>query len=224
MPEKPLLVLLIHGFGGGAYEVAPLASLLEADGIPCRIVRLAGHGPGKTPIEPLPYHAWIDSARRAYAALRPHYRVFCVGFSMGGLIAAQLNYERPFAGLALISTPIYFWNLPQVARNLQADFSAEARRYLIESYGRTPLPAMLQFLRLRAAVAGKFSHINCPVLIAQAMDDDTVWPQSAEYLARRVRGPHMVYRALSGGHLLLCDPYECAEIARRLRILLKTYL
>lgn len=211
--EKPLCLLLIHGFGGSTLEVQPLADLLHAHGYTCHLAQLAGHGEEQKAIQNLRWQQWVDSVQADYQSLAKRYRVVVIGFSMGGLVAAMLNRTQSFAGMVFINTPIYFWHLPQVAKNLFTDFPHAAHYYFVKSAGRVTPYTMLQFLKLLQTAKPAFKEIHCPTLVVQADDDDSVWPQSACFICRQVGGYKQLYRTHSGGHRVLLTPKECRGIA-----------
>lgn len=215
--SRPICLLLIHGFGGTTQEIAPLARQLEQRGLTVAMARLAGHGEPGSPIDNLSCGQWVASVRNQVQRLSRDYRVIPVGFSMGGLIAVTLYSEQPFDGMVFVNTPIYFWNLPQLVKNLLCDFSG-ACRYYAGSAGRVTPYTMVQFLRLLLQAQGLFPQVDCPGLVVQSQDDESVWPASADFISKRLGQPPERYRA-AGGHQVLKNPYQCQAIADRIAAL-----
>lgn len=156
--------------------------------------------------------------------------VVVIGFSMGGLIAFQLASSQ-FAGsqtansmpdsqtansltgspkirsILTINTPIYYWNLLQVAKNLLDDLSHlrldHTQRYL-RAKDNSPIPAMLEFLKLLRNTKRLLPQVNCPALILQAKDDDTVRLSSVNYLLSHLGSSQKSAKFIGrGGHLIL---------------------
>ena len=153
--------------------------------------------------------------------------VVVIGFSMGGLIAFQLAAQQsgndPSAAqqsgddpalsgnriqsVITINTPIYYWNLLQVARNLLDDLGNRrldhTRRYF-RAKGNSPIPAMLEFLKLLRNTKRLLPRVNSPLLLLQAKDDDTVRLSSVNYLLSHLGSEQKSARFMKkGGHLIL---------------------
>ena len=104
-------VLLIHGFTGNRGEVEPLGRYLSERGFRTAMPCLTGHESSMRQLAAATYRDWVADAVSAYDALaRECDSVAVVGFSMGGLLAAQLYQTRPFCRLVTVNTPIYYWN------------------------------------------------------------------------------------------------------------------
>ncbi len=201
MPRKDTCFLLLHGYGGGTFEVERLADRLKRRGYTAYTLTLHGHGGDRRQLAATRRQQWIAQVRGAYARLSRRYaRVVVCGFSMGGLLA--MHVEHPYA-VILINVPVYLWSAKQIYRNLCRDFSVYARHYYTHTASK-PLRSMMQFLLLRGEAMRRLGRVRCPCLILQAKDDDTCRHQSAEYLyahvgSRDVR--KMYYPA--GGHDIL---------------------
>jgi len=213
MPDKG--VLLIHGFAGGRYEVRPLGEHLLRSGYDVVMPRLSGHEDTRAALSRAKYGDWIASGVQAYEDLaRRCGDITVIGFSMGGLIAVQLYQQHRFDRLVTVNTPVYVWNIPRAARNLRSDFLAHARRYLANG-AKMSMAATAQFLRLLSATKPLFQSVQCPCLIFQAQDDDTVHPRSAEFIRDSAGGESRLVRIASGGHhILLTD--GIGEVAPRI--------
>lgn len=182
-----LRLLLIHGFGGSIDEVAPLAKFLAKKGYLVNCPPLKGHTGLRKDIKGTTHHDWIASAEHALLELREKdpEPVMVVGFSMGGLIALNLALRFPVTALATINTPIYFWDLKQVALNLVDDFKTGEYTHLkhyLRSSGNLPVTSMLHFRSLLTQTKPLIARITQPILVLQANDDDAVRPKSANYI------------------------------------------
>jgi carboxylesterase len=201
MPDKG--VLLIHGFAGGRHEVSPLAEYLRDRGYDVVMPKLSGHEESRATLDQAKFSEWIASGVEAYEALAMRCDdITVIGFSMGGLIAVQIYQKYRLDRLVTINTPIYVWDLSRVAQNLRSNFKASARRYLSNG-ANISVTAAAQFLRLLFLTKPKFRAVECPCLIFQAEDDDTVNRRSADYILDSVCGDKRIVRLASGGHTVL---------------------
>jgi len=192
-------ILLLHGFAGNPEEVEPLRDFLTERGYRVECPLLPGHGGTKTELSKTTHDDWITSAERSYLALSKECgSVVAVGFSMGGLLAANLwNYK--LKGLVTVNTPVFYWNLKVIAANLLSDFSRYSRKYLDVSTDKS-LSSMIEFLRLLSKTKPMFGNITCKTLVVQALDDDTVHYKSADYIIKKIRAEKTVCIMPRGGH------------------------
>jgi len=206
--------LVLHGFGGGVHEVANLADKLEKSGFIVSCPTLHGHSGDMKEFGNSTCEDWIESAEADLELLESDgSKTAVIGFSMGGLIAANLAERHDLSSVVMINTPIYYWNIPQVISNLVDDLKGRklenTRRYL-QAKRNSPIPSMIQFLRLLRASKPKIREIGCPVLVIQARDDDTTRISSASYIYSHVGSDRKSLRYLKeGGHVVLnsssCD-------------------
>lgn len=236
-------ILLIHGFGGGVHEVQPLADHLVALGYQVVCPVLTGHAPlgGKVDRRVLSrarWTDWVEEAEREFQQLvggqgscslgdSSGYDVVVIGFSMGGLIAFQLAARQSCNDPALsgnrirsvitINTPIYYWNLLQVARNLIDDLQNRRLDHTLRYFrakSNSPIPAMLEFLKLLQNTMRLLPRVNCPALILQTKDDDTVRLSSVDYLLSHLGSAEKSARFMEhGGHLIL-HSQQAQEVMR----------
>lgn len=209
--KRGIACLVLHGFGGGPYEVAPLAAHLEALGFEVAMPVLAGHTSTPQAMRKATYKDWIDSAESEFFRLEESGKdVVIIGFSMGGLLAFHLASVHPVRAIVTINTPIYYWNLRQVFRNLDEDRRkrslANTRRYL-EAKKSSPIPSMFQFLRLLHRTKTRLPEVSCPLLVIQAEDDDTVRRRSVGYIRTHTASKDVTTRFFpEGGHVILLSP------------------
>lgn len=210
-PMHPVGVLLIHGFGGSIDEVAPLAAFLNARGIHTHCITLDGHAGSREALGRCSVGQWIATAQQGYDHLAPFCsQVFIVGFSMGGLLAIQLALRNPVLGIATLNTPITYWNVPQILSNIVTDLqqgeSTHIRHY-IHSGCKFPINALIQFKRLLGRTKTQLGALQCPVFIAQGLQDDTTAPKSARYIHRQLAS---ILKPLhwypDSGHLICHSP------------------
>ena len=205
--NKPKL-LIIHGFGGGVHEVNPLAKYLTDLGYEVVCPVLKGHSQGRKEMVEAEHADWVESAELELLRLKDSGdEVIPIGFSMGGLIAFNLACAHDVKAVVTINTPIYYWNIWQVLKNLADDVKnkrlSHAKRYL-RAKKNSPLRSMTQFLLLLHKTKQKLRDITCPLLIIQAEDDDTVRRKSVDYINEHVSSESKTIRCFrDGGHLIL---------------------
>ncbi len=208
---KKTKCLILHGFGGGVYEVQPLADYLIGLGYEVACPVLKGHSATRKDLSEATYREWIDSAEQELLRLMvPGDEILLIGFSMGGLIAFNLACKYNFKAIVTINTPIFYWNLHQVYLNLLDDMKYKrynhSRRYL-QAKNNAPFLAIIQFLLLLKRTKPKLKNINCPLLIIQAEDDDTVRRKSVDYINKHASSDGKTIRFFhDGGHFLLLSP------------------
>ncbi len=227
-------VLLLHGFGGSPVEVQPLAESLAEKGYTVEVPLLPGHGTTPREFAATTNQQLLDAARGELASLRRRCdRVFLVGFSMGGLLALQLEQDSKTDGLVLLSTPIQPWNdfadfewlkaaaeggtrihlflptfgipaLVKATRRERGDVPAD----LIEpSYAAYPAASCLHVLELIEEVKPTLSEITTPTLIMQSRDDYISAPSSAAYLYRHLGSTQKRLAYLQdSGHVIALGP------------------
>lgn len=115
--------LIIHGFGGGIYEIKSLPDHINDKGYIISCSKLKGHtGVGKD-MKGADYKDWIASAEEELLKLMEKtHNIVIVGFSMGGLIAVNLANKYDIKAIVTINTPIYYWNIYRVFLNICDDF------------------------------------------------------------------------------------------------------
>lgn len=211
MGSKKMKCLIIHGFGGGVHEVKPLAEYLIGLGYDVVCPILKGHSATRKDMNRATYTNWIDSAERELLRLKEiGDEILLIGFSMGGLIAFNLACKHNIKVIVTINTPIFYWNIYQVFLNLVDDMKNKQcnhiKRYL-QAKNNSPFLAMIQFLLLLHQTKPKLEKINCPILIIQAEDDDTVRRKSVDYINKHVSSDRKKIRYFhEGGHLILLSP------------------
>lgn len=195
--------LVIHGLGGGAYELSTVIEALEAEGLRVSVPVLPGHGgPGPT----MPSSSWRDWAAAVEAAYDELAAggapVVVVGFSTGGTLSLYLSAKRPVARQVLLAPFLAirfghlipmrpaFWLrhlarvLPNLRRRPPAVRDREMRRRVAaaEGYRTFNVAAALSALELIEQVEAMVPAITIPTLIIQGRLDTVVEPRNATWL------------------------------------------
>jgi carboxylesterase len=210
-------VLLVHGLGGGPYEVQRLAEGLHFLGLTTCTVLLPGHGlPGRR-MPPSQWPQWFEAIAAAFDELAARFaRVDLVGFSTGAPLVLRLAQERQVPGrLVLLSpflrvfrprfSPVPTEQLLKAVPFLTAvprrrpPLQEAALRLQVErcaGYRTFSLSSTRSALELIALVEPRLNALTTPTLIVQGRHDTVVDPKGAALLEAGLGGPK---------HLLLVD-------------------
>lgn len=208
MENNKVGCLIIHGFGGSIYEVEPLAEYLANEGFEVSCPQLKGHTGNRQDMKKATYEDWISSAEEELLKLKEKAdEIAIIGFSMGGLIGINIACKHDIKALVTINTPIYYWNLKRVLKNLIEDMQNRKidnlQRYL-RARRNSPIPAMRNFLLLLNHTKPMLCKVKCKALITQAKDDDTVRIRSVDYLSEHLASEHAEIKYYdNGGHQIL---------------------
>ncbi|WP_448525921.1 alpha/beta hydrolase [Parathermosynechococcus lividus] len=225
--------LLLHGLGGGAYELQLLGQALYEQGLTVRGILYPGHD---RPTEPMPASTWPEwyaATLAAFRELQSHFQTIAViGFSTGATLALHLAHSQPVAKLVLLCPflriyrpwfaplpaeplvkAIARWvpHLPRRAlplRDPQMRQQAEAAAFF-KSFN---LSAVGSALDLIAQVETELPTITTPTLILQTLADDTVDPRGAQQIYDQLGSAHKeLYWLQRSNHLIPLD-YERDDV------------
>ncbi|SEN82623.1 Esterase/lipase [Amphibacillus marinus] len=188
--------LCIHGFTGGPHEIAPLTDYLKKNtNWEIAVPTLPGHGM-ELLLDEVTHKDWLNYAEQAYLNLAEKVdQVFLIGFSMGGMIAAQLAAKFSAARLVLLSPSRKYLNLIQMTieasqiikdrmlGEIEANFTYQQYKH---KRGAIPARAYIEFLKCMKETKHSLSQINCPVLVLQGIQDGLVPYKSTHYLNKEI--------------------------------------
>jgi carboxylesterase len=207
-PSQPIggdvpACLVLHGLGGGRYELEPVIAALEAEGLRVSAPVLPGHdGPGPV----MPASCWRDWAAAVESSFDELAAgggpVVVVGFSTGATLALYLAGRRPVARLVLLAPflairysglipfrPATVLGLlsrlkPHLPRRAPAVRDREMRQLAAGSdrFRTFNVNAALSALELIEEVKPLIPRITIPTLIIQGRRDTVVEPASASEL------------------------------------------
>ncbi|WP_407271769.1 alpha/beta hydrolase [Radiobacillus sp. PE A8.2] len=188
--------LCLHGFTGGPYELSPMTDYFRKR-TDWQVVApsLPGHGNELT-LERTTYKNWIEVAENALKKLIEQCdKIYIIGFSMGGMIASYLAARYNVNKLVLLSTARKYLNVRQLTVDMLR-FGKEAlagelaedkvfQRYNAKK-GKIPIRALVEFQRCVRFTKPFLKQLECPVLIAQGLQDGIVPYKSAYALKQEI--------------------------------------
>ena len=215
------IYIIIHGFAGGFQEIEPLYDFLSAKGLNVHSILLAGHGGTRKELKSFSYSDWINSAVKQVKNIKKKYdgetEINLIGFSMGGLICANLTDFFDVQKIAFVNTPFYFWDLKLITKNIFSDVKhkeyTNINRY-VNSTLKSPAKAMINFLRILRQTKEKFSSVcikRANPIILQCIDDDTVQSKSAEIIKDKIGESAKIIYYETGGHLIFLSE-TCEQV------------
>jgi carboxylesterase len=191
---------LIHGLGGTAATMAPLADALAAAGHEVHTVTLPGHG---TDPEDLVGVGWSD-----WLAAVPHAEVL-IGQSMGATLALTVAAVNHHVRLVVaINPPVadedalegLEWRRSRGHDWVDGPDLANGE----VGYTRFPITALIEMVE--GVHALDLDAVTTPVLLVRGELDDSVDPMSFDVIAENLGGP-VVRLALPGsGHVATFGP------------------
>lgn len=208
-------VVLLHGFTGTPGQFRMMGRFLNDHGYTVHAPLLPGHGTRLEDMATVTRHDWLDAARRAVDEYRGHDGVHVVGLSMGGLLTLNLD---DVTSITTIDTPIklydWRWKILWLVRLVKPvvwfeegeTFDDEAAEYAID-YGGFPTVAAVELRRLIRETRRRLPAVTAPALIVQSRADETVRPESAEIIYRKISSERKRLAWLeTSRHNALLDP------------------
>lgn len=209
-PGNEVGCLVVHGFTGQPGEVRWLGQHLNRQGCTVYGPRLAGHGTHINDMASIRWREWYIDVLAAYNLLRARCdKVFVLGLSMGGALAAALASREAVDGLVTMSAiyEITDWRArvlgllspfmkslpkqPPEEDPFQETVIAEQRARGEEpighpSYPGYPLNGLRQLQGLLKFVRAGLSQISAPVLLIHSRTDDVVPFENLDRYVRAV--------------------------------------
>jgi carboxylesterase len=192
-PGTGVSALLIHGLSGTPYEMRYLGERLAAGGgVRVCGVRLAGHAGAPEELGAATHAQWYESVVEGFEGLRRYGDpVVVIGLSVGAVLATRLaaDQREAVAGVVMLS-PAFFlplWvrgplralrTLGPLAdriylRSKGSDIHDAAARSVHPSARLMPLSAVLELLKLSAAVRPRLGRVTQATLVIHSRRDHT---------------------------------------------------
>ncbi|MFD1019313.1 alpha/beta hydrolase [Thalassobacillus hwangdonensis] len=216
--------LCIHGYTGSPYEVKPLVDYLDArTNWEFVVPTLPGHGEDLD-LKGHYYQEWIATAELALLQMmkeKSYDKIYIIGFSMGGMIAAYLTAKYKIDRLVLLSAAGKYISIPQMYKDILG-LMVEAVKgsvrsnelYLRYSYKmkRTHFSSTLEFIKCVNFTRDYLAYVTCPVLIMQGELDGMVPLKSAFYLEQEIPSEKKELVFLKQSKHLVCHGEDQDEL------------
>ncbi|MEO0801424.1 MAG: alpha/beta fold hydrolase [Cyanobacteria bacterium J06642_2] len=201
--ESDRACLLLHGLGGGAYEMQDLGVHLHQQGWTVRCPLYPGHD---RPLPAMPdstWQQWYECALNEYRQLAEDYeRIAVVGFSTGCLLGLHLAASQPISKLILLAPylllrrqwyyliplEVYLFSIGRFIKDLPRlrlpirDREMERAAREVVFFQTFNLNAVRSASELIEIVKQELPEIQVPTAIVQSRADTVVDPSGAEYL------------------------------------------
>lgn len=196
-PGSQIGCLLIHGFTSTPAELRLIAQNLSKAGYTTHGILLAGHGTEPEDLLHINYEDWIESAQQGINHLKKHCKkIIVIGHSLGGLLALQMAARNKIDGVVTIAAALkptnrktrlaWFLKHFRTYTSLPSKKStSEQQKYLLH-YPYFPIRAVAELQKLANHTKGILSQITTDALIIQTSDDQTVRPESADIIQRKL--------------------------------------
>ena len=198
-------LLLVHGLGGTAATMRPLADDLAALGHDTTVVTLPGHGTDPTDLAGTTWSDWLAAVA---GAAHDHAATVIVGQSLGAALALAVAGEGGCAAVVAISTPApdpdaldgLEWRRSRGHEWVEGAPLADGE----VGYDRLPISALLAMTN--GVLLTDLSRVTVPVLLVAGALDDTADPASSEIVAESLGGPVQRLQLLRSGHVAALGP------------------
>lgn len=224
-------VLLVHGLGGGPYELQRLGEAFAARGHTAHGLVLPGHEAGPLRMPASAWATWHGAVASRYEALRARFTtVHLVGFSTGATLSLLFAADAGLSGSLVLLAPFV-----RIARPPWSPLAPErvVRKFgFISQVPRLPPPlrdratrdevarcttfrtfnldATRSALDLVALAVDAAPRVQAPTLIVQGARDSVVDPAGARDLAARLPGGGRLAWMARSDHLLTLDEDRAA--------------
>lgn len=152
------------------------------------------------------YKKWITVAEDVVLeALKESKKVYLLGFSMGGVIAAHLAKKYPIEKLILISPAFIHFNLENYT-NIAIKTGKKIFSGTEETKPSIPINFYSSFTSLIKEYKNDIKGVSCPVLILQGDEDEVISTRSSEWAYEQI--PHNKKQCIflhKGKHRVLQD-------------------
>jgi esterase/lipase len=214
--------LCIHGYTGSPEEVQPLVDFLKKrTDWEFANPTLPGHG-DRLDLAGHYYQEWLATAELALLDLmKRNDRIYIIGFSMGGMIAAYLTAKYRIDQLVLLSAAGKYVSLPQMYKDV-VEMAFDAWKGALRSnelfvrYQRklkqTYFFSTFEFMKCVQFTRPFLQKVLCPVLIIQGEQDGMVPREAALFLDKEIPAHEKELVFLKRSKHLICHGDDRDEL------------
>ncbi|TMN22556.1 alpha/beta hydrolase [Lentibacillus cibarius] len=206
--------LIIHGYTGGPHEVEPLAAYLrEHTNWEVEVPTLPGHGKNLE-LAHVTHTAWLDAAENELEHMKAKTdKLYLIGFSMGGMIAAYLASKHDIEKLVLLAPARKYLSFLKMVKEVKGVLMdvfkgkiGENRflKHYKNKWRDVPFKANLEFLKLVNFTRRHLAKVQVPVLIAQGLQDMMVPYKTVHRLDREIMSDQKEVVLFDRSKHLLC--------------------
>jgi len=192
-------VLLIHGFTATCAQMSLLGKALADKGYTVSAPLLPGHGTSLEDMEKSGWRQWLACVQEAYVKLKGKTdKAIVLGLSLGGTLALLLAEEYMPDGCIAIAPAISLrskaawlagiaWPFMPRIPGRQEERKGDYVNSLDVCYGAIPMKKVHDLNLLRAKAKRDLALINCPLMVIQPVQDETVDPRGASVVMSGVQ-------------------------------------
>jgi len=195
--------LLLHGLGGGVYELELLGQYLYQQGLTVQAINYPGHDHPALEMPTSCWEDWYEHVLENYQNLTQRYAsISVIGFSTGCPLGLYLASAHSIQRLVLLSPfmsikyewyylfppEAYLFSIGQLTNNVpRLGLPIKDKKMRVEAeqaklFSSFNLPSVRSALRLIEQIKSKLPAIKVPTLIIQPSQDTVVDPRGAQYI------------------------------------------
>lgn len=206
-------VLVLHGFTSSPSYMHPIGEALNQAGYSVYVPRLPGHGTDVRDMARYGCPEWCQAARQAGQVLLDMgcEKVFCLGHSLGGVLALYLAEEHLVDGIVTLAAPYYifrYWRIRLFSRFCPKSLRPMGSGREQEGgfrYSKTTGKSVGDLLDTMKTVHNRLGEVECPALIISCSEDKTVIPSSAQHIHRYIGSENKQYLPIRAPHQCTLD-------------------
>ncbi len=220
--------LLLHGLGGGVYEMQLLGEYLHQQGLDIQGINYPGHDQPLSTMPASTWQQWYEHILEVYQKLTQKYSsVYVIGFSTGCPLGLYLAANNPVQKLVLLSPFLaikhewYYFLRPEVylfsiigqiidhLPRLRLPIRDNTMRQLAEEvafFKTFNLLSVKSAIELINLVKPMLSQIHIPTLIIQSLKDTVVDPDGAKFIYQNLgSSTKKLYWLQESDHIISLD-------------------
>lgn len=192
-------ILMIHGFIGGCYDFDNFQNDLQTyKKFDVFTFTLPAHE--KFIVNNVKQEEWIEeSIKQIEFLIQNGYKeIYLIGHSMGGVIASMLASKYPQVKKLVLVAPAfrYFYfkngkvdikNVSDTLRNIKGILTNKNNEILTSRIAKTPLPTVIEFMKLVKENQDCVNYITCPTLSINGKDDIIVPSEATEHVYNNIK-------------------------------------